>query len=190
MKIKTLLISTLIMLIANLNVLAESATEPATKKESGSFKFSMGFGSAKDWNYEGTGFIYTVGYQRTIWNEKLSINPNFSVGTYSAQSIEDVPKAYFSSKTIDVIFYYDFLQVDKGALVFGAGLMSNHLNGFSANESGKYEGQFHYGIYLGGGFKFKPLNDRLTLSVMPINIRFGNDYFSEFNASIVLNVKL
>jgi hypothetical protein len=49
-----------------------------------SIKIGLGIGASMGNNTDGGGLVYTVGYQKEIWNQRLRFSPNFSIGHYSS----------------------------------------------------------------------------------------------------------
>ena len=60
---------------------------------------------------------------------------------------------------------------------------------YTQPPTSKYVSDFHFGGYLGGGFRINSPNKRTAINIMPINIHFGNNSFAEFHAKIELDFK-
>ena len=73
-----------------------------------SIKVGLGIGVSMGNNTEGGGFVYTIGYQKEIWKNRLRLNPNFSIGHYSSKFILDARDQYFNSINIETNLNYDF----------------------------------------------------------------------------------
>jgi|BioPla2DNA2_1021312.scaffolds.fasta_scaffold67579_2 hypothetical protein len=164
-----------------------------------SIKIGLGLGASMGNNTDGGGFVYTIGYQREIWKDRLRLNPNFSIGHYSSKFILDARDQYFNSIDIETNLYYDLIKIKSFSLVIGCGGLVNNSrglkgtggdpDGYTEPPTSEYVSDFHFGGYLGGGFRINSPNKRTAINIMPINLHFGNNYFAEFHAKIELDFK-
>lgn len=60
---------------------------------------------------------------------------------------------------------------------------------YTEPPTSEYVSDFHFGGYLGGGFRINFPNKRTAINIIPINLHFGNNYFAEFHAKIELDFK-
>lgn len=165
-----------------------------------SIKVGIGLGASMGNNTEGFGAVYTIGYQREIWKDRLRLNPNFSIGHYSSRFIFDARDQYFNSINIETNLYYDLIKIKSFSLVVGCGGIINNSRGLkdlggdlessTVTLSPKYVSDFHFGGYLGAGFRINSPNKRTSIDIMPINLHIGNNYFGELHAKIELDFKL
>lgn len=165
-----------------------------------SIKMGLGIGISMGNNTEGSGFVYTTGYQRELWKNRLRLNPNFSIGHYSSKWMLDARDQYFNSINIETNLYFDLIKIKWFSLVIGCGGLINNsrgLKGTGGDPEGytdppvsEYVSDFHFGGFLGGGFRINPPDKRTVVNIMPVNIHVGNNYFAEFHAKIELDVKL
>lgn len=170
---------------------------PAFSKNS--IKIGLGVGSSMGNKTDGGGFVYTVGYQREIWKDRLRLNPNFTIGHYSSKFILDARDQYFNSTNIETNLYYDLIRIKSFSLVLGCGGLVNNLrglkgtggdpDGYTEPLTSEYISDFHFAGYLGGGLRINPPSKRIAINIMPINLHFGNNYFAEFHAKIELDFK-
>ena len=86
-----------------------------------SIKTGIGFGASMSKRIDGFGFVYSIGYQRDIWKDRLRFNPNYSIGHYSSRFTLDARDQYFNSINIEAKFYYDIIKIKSFSLVLGAG---------------------------------------------------------------------
>lgn len=171
--------------------------DPAFSKNS--IKIGLGVGSSMGNKTDGGGFVYTVGYQREIWKDRLRLNPNFTIGHYSSKFILDARDQYFNSTNIETNLYYDLIRIKSFSLVLGCGGLVNNLrglkgtggdpDGYTEPLTSEYISDFHFAGYLGGGLRINPPSKRIAINIMPINLHFGNNYFAEFHAKIELDFK-
>ena len=82
-----------------------------TEFSKNSIKLGLGIGASMGKSTDGGGFVYTSGYQREIWKDKLRLNPNFSIGHYSSKFILDARDQYFNSINIETNLYYDLIKI-------------------------------------------------------------------------------
>lgn len=164
-----------------------------------SVKVGIGLGASMGNNTEGFGIVYTMGYQREIWKDRLRLNPNFSIGHYSSGFILDSRYQYFNSINIETNLYYDLIKIESFSIVVGCGGIVNNSKGlkglggdseaYTLTTYPKYVSDFHFGAYLGGGFRINSPNKRTAINIMPINLHIGNNYFGELHAKIELDFK-
>ena len=165
-----------------------------------SIKIGLGIGVSMGNNTDGGGLVYTVGYQREIWKERLRFNPNFSIGHYSSKFILDAKDQYFNSMNIETNFYFDLIKIKAFSLVLGCGGLINNSRGlkgtggdpedYTEPQKSEYISDIHFGGFLGGGFRINCPNKRTVINIMPINIHYGNKDFAEFHVKIELDIKL
>lgn len=162
-----------------------------------SLKYGIGIGVSDGHRATGGGVILLVGYQHNIWKDKLRLNPNLTFGSYHAKYVQDVRDQWFNSTNLEAILYYDLVRVKAFAFTIGTGVVVNNMKGLlgtggypPAENRSEYFSDWHYGGYLGGGFRIAPQNGRLAFEIMPLNFHVGPDYFMEGYAKIGLDVKL
>lgn len=164
-----------------------------------SIKIGAGLGASMGSSNDGGGFVYTIGYQREIWKDRLRLNPNFSIGHYSSRFILDARDQFFNSINIETNLYYDLIKIKSFSLVLGCGGLVNNSrglkgtggdhDGYTQPQSSEYFSDFYLGGYLGGGFRINSPNKRKSVNIMPINLHFGKNYFTEFHAKIEFDFK-
>ena len=169
--------------------------DPAFSKNS--IKIGLGVGSSMGNKTDGGGFVYTVGYQREIWKDRLRLNPNFTIGHNSSKFILDARDQYFNSINIETNLYYDLIRIKSFSLVLGCGGLVNNSrglkgtggdpDGYTEPLTSEYISDFHFAGYLGGGLRINPPSKRIAINIMPINLHFGNNYFAEYHAKIELD---
>jgi hypothetical protein len=166
-----------------------------------SIKIGLGFGMHIGNNTEGSGLVYTIGYQREIWNKRLRFNPNFSLGQYSSKFLPlDARDQYFNSLNLEANLFLDLIKINSFSFVVGCGGLINNSRGmkggggdpdnYSYNLTSEYINDFHFGGYLGGGFRINSPNKRTSINIMPINVHFGTNNFLELNPKIEIDIKL
>ena len=150
------------------------------------------------------GSIFSFGYQRKI-SPRLRINPMFSMGSYSSEYNPPSRDSYFNSFSLQSVLNFDAIKYISVALVLSCGgLLTNHrglvgtggvyritdnTSPSSTNES-MYFSEFHVGGMLGGGFRISNPENKISISIMPVNIYVGTNYLFEYNAQISLSYDL
>ncbi|GAB3825384.1 hypothetical protein GCM10028895_34930 [Pontibacter rugosus] len=94
-----------------------------------SLKYATGIGASMGKNAEGLGLVFSVGYQREIWKDRLRLNPNMSFGYYSGKGISDAPDVYFNSVSLQTNLYVDAVRFKAFSLVLGTGALVNNSRG-------------------------------------------------------------
>jgi len=186
-------------LILSLIIISYSASGQIHEFSKNSVKVGFGLGASMGYNTDGIGFVYSFGYQSEIWKDRLRLNPNFSIGHYSSKFIMDARDQYFNSINIATNLYYDLIKIKSFSLVLGCGGLVNNSrglkgtggdpDGYTNPPSSEYISDFHFGGYLGGGFRINSPGKRTAINIMPINLHFGNNYFMEFHPMIELDFK-
>lgn len=186
-------------LLPVLFLIAQNVNGQTQEFSKSSVKLGFGLGASMGFNTDGVGFVYSMGYQREIWKDRLRINPNFSIGHYSSRFIMDARDQYFNSINLETNLYYDLIKIQSFSLVLGCGGLANNSRGLkgtggdydgsTAPQASAYISNFHFGGYLGGGLRLNSLSKRTAINIMPINLHFGNNYFAEFHFKLELDFK-
>ncbi len=165
-----------------------------------SIKLTTGIGISMGNNTEGSGFTYSVGFQREIWKDRLRFNPSFKIGHYSSRLLMDARDQHFTSLNLETNLNYDLIRIKSFSLVVACGGFINNSRGlkgtggdpefYTGVPRSEYISDIHVGGYLGGGFRINSPNKRTAISVMPFNVHFGYKYFTEFHSRIELDIKL
>ncbi|NOU19515.1 MAG: hypothetical protein HOO91_18320 [Bacteroidales bacterium] len=191
--LKTTLIFTLVLMTFFQNLHSQDFTK-------NSIKLGFGIGASMGYNTDGLGFIYSVGYQREIWRDRLRFSPNFSIGHYSSKFINDARDQYFNSINLETNLFFDLIKIRAFSIVIGTGALINNSRGligtggrpdYGSTEQiySEYLSDFHFGGYIGGGFRINSPDSRTAINIMPINIHFGNKYFMEQHVKIEFDIK-
>ena len=129
----------------------------------------------------------------------------FSMGSYSSEYNPPSRDSYFNSFSLQSVLNFDAIKYKSVALVLSCGgLLTNHrglvgtggvyritdnTSPSSTNES-MYFSEFHVGGMLGGGFRISNPENKISISIMPVNIYVGTNYLFEYNAQISLSYDL
>ncbi len=196
MKIRKLVLTRFcIVAISSLSALGVNAQTSEFSKNS--IKVGVGIGAYFDDVNEGFGALYSVGYQREIWKDRLRFNPNFSIGNYTAKNITDVPDLYFTSSNLEANLNYDLVRVNAFSLVVACGAAVNRIKGLKGTGgdgdvpkmTSSYISNYRFGANLAGGFRVNLPDKRTVINIIPINFRFGTKNLVEAHAKIELDFK-
>lgn len=168
-----------------------------TKK---SIKLGLGVGIHMGNNTGGSGLVYTVGFQKEIWKDRLRFNPNFSIGQYSSKIL---PKGgrdqHFNSLSLDAKLFFDLIKIESFSFVVGCGGFLNNTRGligtggdpddFTGKQESEYVSDYYIGGYIGGGFRINPKNKRIAVNLMPANFYIGY-ILIEFHPKVEIDIKL
>ncbi len=160
-------------------------------------KYGIGIGVSDGHRTTGGGGLLSVGYQLDLWKDRLRFNPNLTFGYFNAKHVQDVRDQWFNSINLETILYFDVIRLKAFSLTIGAGGLINNTKGLlgtggypPSEINSDYISDWHYGGFLGGGFRINPKNSRIAIEIMPLNFHVGPDYYMEGFAKIGLEVKL
>ena len=163
-----------------------------------SIKIGLGAGVSSGYYMDGLGLVYTIGYQKEIWKDRLRFNPNFSIGNYSSKMFSDGRDQCFNSINLEANLYYDIAKLNSFSLVIGCGTMINNSKGLlgtggmdasTSPQSSEYFSKYYLGGNLSGGFRINSPNKRTAINIFPINIHFAKE-LTELNVKIEVDIKL
>lgn len=150
-----------------------------------SLKFGIGFGINEGQQETGVGTILSFGYQNSIWNDRVRINPNIMTGNFIPFGITDTRDQYYRITTIGMNGYLDLLKYKAFSIFVGTGAFVNYSRGLlgtggwpeAGNTQSAYFFKMYYGGCLAGGIRINPKNSKLAYELTPFNIFFGNEYY-------------
>jgi hypothetical protein len=163
-----------------------------------SLKIGAGLGISENDNCKGIGTLYSLGYQRDIWKDRLRFNPNLSLGFYSPAFIINIPEQYFNSINLNANLNFDVFRVGRFSFLVYAGTEVGIIQGYvgvgrmsESEENGSYYlRDFHIGGNYGGGFRINSKSKRTAINVLPLNFRIGYLNFMEAYLKLELDVKI
>ena len=169
-----------------------------------SLKIGAGLGLSQSDNCTGMGTLYSFGYQRDIWKDRLRFNPNLSLGFYSPVFITDLPEQYFNSINLNVNLNFDIIKIGWFSLLVYAGAEAGIVQGYVGtggmpefDENGSYYSRgsyyvndFHIGGDFGGGFRINSKSQKIAINVLPFNFRVGYPNYMEAYWKLEVDVKI
>lgn len=156
--------------------------------ENKSLKFGAGLGYSQSDNTNGTGSLYSVGYQQDIWKDKLRFNPNLSLGFYRPKFIIGLPDQYFNSINLNANLNFDLIRLGRLSLLVYAGGEAGITQGYVSTIGSVND--FHLGVDFGGGIRIDSKSRKTALNILPFNFRVGYPNFIESYLKLEFDVKL
>jgi hypothetical protein len=191
---KYLLILTVTLLTFNIEVRSQEYSN-------NSLKVGIGIGMNEGMQETGMGTLVSFGYQKSVLNGRLRINPNFMTGGFFPFAITDTRDQYYRMTSLGVNGYFDVIKYKPFSLFVVAGGLLNYSRGLlgtggwpeAGNNTSDYLFKLYYGGQVAWGIRINQPKSRLAYELTPLNICFGNDHFFlgfiKFGIDIKLNKK-
>jgi len=202
MDFKTILISLFLFV-----TLTTNSQNPKTQ----SLKIGIGAGFSESENSMGMGTMYSIGYQRNIWKDRLRFNPNLSLGFYESILLIDSHNQYFNSINLNANLNYDLIRIKRFSVVIYTGIEAGKTQGYvgsggyydyggyspygngyviSNTQNSHYVHDYHLGGNFGGGFRFITKNKKTAFNILPLNFRVGYAEFFEAHLKLEVDIKI
>jgi ribosome biogenesis GTPase / thiamine phosphate phosphatase len=163
-----------------------------------SLKTGVGLGITEGLRETGVGGVVSFGYQKSVLNDRVRINPYFMTGGFLPFGITDTRDQYFRVTSLGVNGYLDVIKIKSLSLFLGAGGLMSYSRGLlgtggfpeEGSNSSEYFFKLYGGGYLGAGFRINPPDRKIAYELTPINFYFGNDGFFMSFLEIGVDIKL
>ena len=161
-----------------------------------SIKVAAGIGFIEGYRESGGGTFLSVGYQKSLWKDRLRISPGITMGKFSSKLILDTRDQYFSTTAIGVQASLDVLKYRSLSLFAAAGGFGNRTSrllgtgGELGHNNSVYFKKYYFGGTAGIGIRIDPKNSRLAYEISPINVSAGSDYFVMGFAKVGVDIKI
>lgn len=150
-----------------------------------SLKAGIGIGINEGEREIGMGTLFFFGYQKSMWKDRLRINPNLTIGGFTPFTITDTRDQYYRITSLGINGYLDALKYKSVSIFVGTGAFLNYSRGLlgtggwpeAGNSSSEYFFKLYYGGYVGAGLRINPTNSRFAYELAPINVQLGNNRF-------------
>lgn len=150
-----------------------------------SLKTGIGIGINEGEREIGMGTLFSFGYQKSMWQDRLRINPNLTMGGFIPFGISDTRDQYYRITSLGMNGYWDALKYKSVSVFVGTGVFINYSRGLlgtggwpaAGNSSSEYFFKLYYGGYLGTGLRISPKNSRLAYELVPVNVQLGSNRF-------------
>lgn len=194
----------IILLFATISILSQEL-----KKSS--VKIGIGAGFSESANCTGMGTMYSVGYQRNIWKDRLRFNPNLSLGFYESILLIDPRDQYFNSINLNANLNFDIIRIQNFSVVIYAGIEAGKTQGYvgtggyydyygysgygsgygsSYSQSSHYVHDYHIGSNFGGGIRFVSRSRKTAFNILPFNFRVGYPDFVEAHLKLEVDISI
>lgn len=163
-----------------------------------SLKVGLGIGMNEGLREMGMGTLVSFGYQKSVLNDRLRINPNFMTGGFFPFGITDTRDQYYRITSLGVDGYLDVIKYKPFSLFIVAGGLVNYSRGLlgtggwpeAGNNTSDYLFKLYYGGHVAWGIRINPPKSRLAYEITPLNICFGNDQFFMGFIKVGIDIKL
>ncbi len=140
--------------------------------------------------FNGCGVLVNAGWQKTLENGQLRLNPELTAGFYNNECTEERLQADYTSLALRGMINYDFIQAGNFAAFIGGGPVFNYTFGDVTNFRRPFpnpqpdlfpirETQTHVGMAVNIGLRFMPKKGRLGFEMIPVNAQFDFSDYSE-----------
>ncbi len=177
-------LATLILKLGLLSCMAQNVAQQSVYLGAGSSHFAN-----EDGLFNGCGLLVNAGWQKTLKNGRLRLNPELTAGFYNNECTEDIVLADYTSLTLRGMINHDFIQAGNFAAFIGGGPVFNYTFGDVISPRipdnttpGIFpfrETQTHLGMAVNIGLRFMPKKGRLGFEMIPVNAQFDFSDYSE-----------
>lgn len=186
------------LLILTVTLLSINSDLMSQEYSNNSLKVGLGIGMNEGLKEMGMGTLVSFGYQKSVLNDRLRINPNFMTGGFFPFGITDTRDQYYRITSLGVDGYFDVIKYKPFSLFVVAGGLVNYTRGLlgtggwpeAGNNTSDYLFKLYYGGHLAWGIRVNQPKSRLAYEITPLNICFGNDQFFMGFIKVAIDIKL
>ncbi|MBK7625996.1 MAG: hypothetical protein IPJ16_02140 [Bacteroidales bacterium] len=186
------------LLILTATLLSINSDLMSQEYSNNSLKVGLGIGMNEGLKEMGMGTLVSFGYQKSVLNDRLRINPNFMTGGFFPFGITDTRDQYYRITSLGVDGYFDVIKYKPFSLFVVAGGLINYTRGLlgtggwpeAGNNISDYLFKLYYGGHLAWGIRVNQPKSRLAYEITPLNICFGNDQFFMGFIKVAIDIKL
>ena len=143
----------------------------------------------------------SFGYQKSLWKNRLRLNPTIVTGNFLPVFITDVRDQYYRLTSLGFNAYLDILKFRAVSIYIGGGGFVSYTRGLLAPggwQEYSSNSEYFFKSYMGGlitsGIRIDVKSNRVAFELIPFNISFGTDYYflayPKFEIDIKLNRKV
>jgi len=188
---KYLLILTVALLTINSKAIGQEYSN-------NSLKVGLGLGMNEGMREMGMGTLVSFGYQKSVLNDRLRINPNFMTGGFFPFAITYTRDQYYRITSLGVNAYFDVIKYKPFSLFVVAGGLVNYSRGLlgtggwpeAGNNTSDYLFKLYYGGQVAWGIRVNQSKSRFAYEITPLSICFGNDQFFLGYIKVGIDIKL
>lgn len=173
------------------------AQDTETKFSKNALKYSVGAAISDNREFNGAGLLFSAGYQRNVWKDRIRFNPNFSFGYFNANWISDLPYQWHNSLTLQALMHGDLIRYKAFAITLCAGPILNNTRGLlgtggypPGRTRSDYLSLWHTGMFFSGGLRINPPKSSVAFELIPFAIQADHQYHFEGGIKLGIDVKL
>jgi hypothetical protein len=163
-----------------------------------SLNIGLGLGVNEGMSETGMGALISIGYQKSIANDRIRINPNYMSGGFLPLAITDTRDQYYRISSAGVNGYLDVIKLGSFSIFIGAGTHLNFSRGLLGTggwtEEGNTSSDYLLKLYVVGsvacGIRINQPSSRIAYEFLPLNICYGTDNFFLVYSKIGIDIKL
>lgn len=162
-----------------------------------SLRAGFGLGINDALRETGIGTLYSFGYQRSLWKNRIRVSPYLMTGGFTSIGFTDTRDQFYRVTSLGINGYLDIVKYRSVSLFIGTGVFTNYSRGLLGtggelhqDSDSEYFCKMYYGVNIGTGFRIAPKRSRMAVELNPINVYFGNDYFTLGFMQVSLDIKL
>lgn len=162
-----------------------------------SLKVGFGVGFNDGYRETGLGTLYSFGYQKSFWKNRIRVSPYLLMGGFTSIGITDTRDQFYRISSLGINGSLDIVKYKSVSLFIGTGAFANYsrgLLGTGGELHGDSDSEYFYKMYYGAngrtGLRIDPKRSRIAFELNPINVYFGTDYFMLAFMQVNLDIKL
>jgi len=123
--------NSIFIIIAFLTISSEVMSQEYSDK---SLRIGLGLGINEGMKETGMGALVSFGYQKSVANNRIRINPNYMSGGFFSFAITDTRDRYYRISSLGINAYWDAIKYKPFAIFIGAGGHLVFSRGFAWNR--------------------------------------------------------
>lgn len=175
-KLPTILI--MLMLLSSFSFAQENSSSNS------SLKVGFGLGINDGERETGFGTLYSFGYQKSFFNNRIRVSPYLMNGGFTSIGITDTRDQFYRTTSLGINGDLDIVKFKSLSLIVGAGAFANFSRGLlgtggelDQDRGSEYFYKMYYGVNAGTGLRIDPKSSRFAFELKPINVYVGTNYF-------------
>lgn len=146
----------------------------------------------------GMGALVSIGFQKSIANDRIRINPNYMSGGFMPLAITDTRDQYYRISSLGINGSLDAIKTGSFSLFVSVGPHINFTRGLLGTggwpEAGNTSSDYIFKLYFAGtaacGIRINKPASRFAFEYLPFNISYGTDNFMLLYQKVSLDIKL
>jgi hypothetical protein len=163
-----------------------------------SLRIGLGIGINEGMRETGMGALVSIGFQKSIANDRIRINPNYMSGGFMPLAITDTRDQYYRISSLGINGSLDAIKTGSFSLFVSVGPHINFTRGLLGTggwpEAGNTSSDYIFKLYFAGtaacGIRINKPASRFAFEYLPFNISYGTDNFMLLYQKVSLDIKL